>query len=98
MSRDISHIADTIEQIKEIDELIADLNSRRDLLKADVIAALADETQGTIDGKVVVTHTTYTQSRFDTTAFKAALPDVAQRYMKHSEVTRFVIVKPQADQ
>jgi len=98
MSKDLTDVAGVLEQINEIDDMIQQLNDRRDLLKADIIAALDGEDEGTIDGRAVISYKTHTQNRFDQTLFKESMPDMYARFLKASTVTRFVVIKDKEPQ
>ena len=70
------------------DELTAEIESIQDAIKAHMTAIDADTLTGT-DYKI--TWKTVTSSRFDSTAFKKAMPELAERFTKSSTSRRFTV-------
>ena len=70
------------------DELAAEIESIQDALKAHKTAIDADTLTGA-DYKI--TWKAVTSSRFDSTAFKKAMPELAERFTKSSTSRRFTV-------
>ena len=70
------------------DELAAEIESIQDALKAHMTAIDADTLTGA-DYKI--TWKAVTSSRFDSTAFKKAMPEIAERFTKSSTSRRFTV-------
>ena len=81
-----------IKEIRELkrmqEELTAELDALSDEIKRHMDAEGVDTISGA-DWKV--TYKTVTSSRFDSTAFKKALPELAERFTKSSTSRRFCI-------
>lgn len=97
MSKDLTHIAAVVNQMRDVKDSIARLNERYDLLKKTVIDELAGDTSGTIDGRPAVNYQSRITRRFDTKAFQAAQPDVYDAFRVETEATYFTLVDPEAD-
>ena len=70
------------------DELAAEIEAAQDAIKAHMTAIDADTLTG-IDYKI--TWKSVTSSRFDNTAFKKAMPELAERFTKSTTSRRFVV-------
>ncbi len=81
-----------IRELKELkamaDELTAEITSIEDVIKAEMTARETDEM--TVD-VYKVRWTKVTSNRFDTTAFKKAMPELAEKFTKVTESRRFTI-------
>lgn len=81
-----------IKEIRELkrmqEELTAELDALSDEIKRHMDAEGVDTISGA-DWKV--TYKTVTSSRFDSTAFKKAMPELAERFTKSSTSRRFCI-------
>ena len=81
-----------IKEIRELkrmqEELTAELDALSDEIKRHMDAEGVDTISG-VDWKV--TYKTVTSSRFDSTAFKKAMPELAERFTKSSTSRRFCI-------
>jgi len=81
-----------IQKLQEWEALAADAAAEaeaiRDSIKAEMLAREAEEV--TV-GKYIVRWTTVLTQRFDSTAFKKALPDVYKAYTKQTTSRRFSI-------
>ena len=77
-------------ELKELklmqEELTAEITTLEDALKA----VMGDQEQ-IIAGAYKITWKPVIASRIDTTAFKAALPDIAARFLKSSTTRRFCV-------
>ena len=85
-------IASKIEQLKELEELIEEANAEaealRDEIKNEMLQRNTEELEA---GKYIVRWTSVLSQRFDSTAFKRALPEVYKSYIKQSASRRFSI-------
>jgi len=97
MAKDLTHLQSVIEQMRDINNSIERLAERYDLLKEIVINELAGDTAGEINGRPVVTHTTVTSRRFDTTWLKENMPEVYESARKVTTSTRFQLVTETRD-
>lgn len=81
-----------VRELKELkamaDELAAEISSIEDSIKADMTAQGVEEM--TVD-VYTVRYKTVKSSRFDTTAFKKAMPDLASQFMRETESRRFTV-------
>jgi predicted phage-related endonuclease len=79
-------------ELKELermqDELTAEIETMRDAIKASLTERNTDTL---IAGGYKITWKTVTSSRFDSTAFKKAQPELAAQYTKESTTKRFLI-------
>lgn len=87
-----TEIQSKVNELRELrrmaDELTAEIESIQDAIKAHMTAIDADTLTGT-DYKI--TWKTVTSSRFDSTAFKKAMPELAERFTKSSTSRRFTV-------
>lgn len=87
-----SEIVTTIKELKELRRMQEDLNAEitalEDALKAHMLEAETDSIQ---TSEYKVTWKEVTSSRLDTTAIKAALPDITQRFMKATTTRRLIV-------
>ncbi len=81
-----------VQQLRELrrmaDELAAEIECLTDSIKAEMDARGAEEITGA-DWRI--TWKPVTSSRFDSTGFKKAMPELAARFMKESISRRFVL-------
>lgn len=81
-----------IRELKELQALIeeaeAEAEAIKDSIKAEMAARSVDEM--TVD-VFKVRWTTVTSSRFDTTAFKSAMPELAQQFTRQTQTRRFSV-------
>ena len=81
-----------VRELKELkamaDELAAEITAIEDTIKADMAAQGVEEM--TVD-VYKVRYKTVKSSRFDTTAFKKAMPDLAAQFMRETESRRFTV-------
>ena len=87
-----TEIQSKVNELRELrrmaDELAAEIESAQDAIKAHMTAIDADTLTGT-DYKI--TWKSVTSSRFDSAAFKRAMPDLAERFIKPTTSRRFVV-------
>ena len=85
-------ITSKIESLRELEELIeeakAEAEALRDEIKAEMLSRNTEEMEA---GQYIVRWTPVLTQRFDTTAFKKALPDLAKQFIKTSTTRRFSI-------
>lgn len=81
-----------VRELKELkamaDELAAEITAIEDSIKADMTEQGVDEI--TVD-VFTIRYKTVKSSRFDTTAFKKAMPDLAAQFTKQTESRRFTV-------
>ena len=86
----INEMERTARELKELkimaDELAVEITALEDAIKA----AMGDS-ELMVAGAYKITWKPVTASRVDTSALKAALPDVAARYMKTTTSRRFTV-------
>lgn len=84
--------SETIKNLRELmrmkEEIEAEIEAAQDAIKAEMTATNNYTITGT-DYKV--TWKEVTQSKLDTKALKAALPDVVQQYTKEIKYRRFLV-------
>ena len=87
-----NEITSTIESLKELEALIeeakAEAEELRDSIKQEMLSRNTDELEA---GQYIVRFTPVLSQRFDTTAFKKALPDLYKTYIKQVSSRRFTI-------
>lgn len=87
--KDLNNKVKKLRKLKiQRDELEAMIESLTDEIKAEMTAQETDTLVGT-DWKI--TWREYTSHRIDTTAFKTAMPDVAEQFMRISTFKRFCL-------
>ena len=88
----INEITSKIESLKELENLIeeakAEAETLRDEIKQEMLKRDTDELEA---GQYIVRFTPVLSQRFDTTAFKKALPDLYKTYIKQVSSRRFSI-------
>ena len=88
----INEITSKIEALKELENLIeeakVEAENLRDEIKAEMLKRDADELEA---GQYIVRFAPVLSQRFDTTAFKKALPDLYKAYIKQVSSRRFSI-------
>ncbi len=81
-----------VRELKELkamaDEPAAEITAIEDSIKADMTAQGVEEM--TVD-VYKVRYKTVKSSRFDTTAFKKAMPELAAQFMRETESRRFTV-------
>ena len=88
----INEITSKIESLKELEALIeeakAEAEELRDSIKQEMLSRDTEELEA---GQYIVRFTPVLSQRFDTTAFKKALPDLYKTYIKQVSSRRFSI-------
>lgn len=87
-----NEMTNKIRQIRELQQLIeeaeTEMEALKDAIKAEMTARNVEEM--TVD-VFKVRWTTVKSSRFDTTAFKKAMPELAKQFTKPTESRRFTV-------
>ena len=87
-----TEIQSKVNELRELrrmaDELAAEIEAAQDAIKAHMTAIEADTLTG-VDYKI--TWKSVTSSRFDSMAFKKAMPELAERFTKFTTSRRFVV-------
>lgn len=85
-------IISKIEELKEMEELIAEAQAEVDTIK-DAIKLYMNEqdVEELTAGTHIIRWTTVLSNRFDSTAFKKVMPDVYKAYTKQVTSRRFTI-------
>ena len=87
-----TEIQSKVNELRELrrmaDELAAEIEAAQNAIKAHMTAIDADTLTG-IDYKI--TWKSVTSSRFDSTAFKKAMPELAERFTRSTTSRRFVV-------
>lgn len=79
-------------ELMGVREQIAELESIKTALEDALKMAMAEAGQESLKaGRYSLTWKVVTSQRFDTTAFKKAMPDLAAQYTKESRSCRFTI-------
>ena len=85
-------ITSKIEALKDLESLIeeakAEAEALRDEIKSEMLSRDTEELEA---GQYIVRFTPVLSQRFDTTAFKKALPDLYKTYIKQVSSRRFSI-------
>lgn len=85
-------IEQKIEALQELEELITEAKAEAEALKDEIKEEmLKQNTEELVVGKHIVRWTTVLSNKFDSTAFKKALPEVYKAYTKQSVSRRFSI-------
>lgn len=88
----INEMTSKVRELKELkamaEELAAEITAIEDTIKAEMTARGADEM--TVD-VFKIRWKKVTSSRIDTTAFKKAMPELAQQFTKQTESRRFTV-------
>ena len=81
-----------IEELKSLEELIAEAEQEVESIKDEIKnQMLTDNVEELIVGNHIVRWTTTLTQRFDSTAFKKALPEIYKTYTKQTTSRRFSI-------
>lgn len=88
----INEMTSKVRELKELklmaEDLAAEIAAIEDTIKAEMTARETDEL---IAGEYKVRWTTVNSNRFDTTAFKKAMPELAEQFTKTTTTRRFSI-------
>lgn len=77
-------------EYRENKRLIEELNAMNDALKSDILSLMGTEERHA-EGAAVASYTPIKSARFNSAAFKAAYPDLYQKYTTVAEYRRFTV-------
>ena len=81
-----------IEALNEWEKIIADAQAEAEAIRDSIKAEMMEhDTEELTAGQYIVRWTSVLTNRFDTTAFKKALPEVYKSFTKQSASRRFTI-------
>jgi predicted phage-related endonuclease len=81
-----------VEQIKELEELIAEATAEVEALKDEIKEVMLKQDAEELEvGRFIVRWTKTLSNRFDSTAFKKVMPDVYKAYTKQVSSRRFSV-------
>lgn len=90
MSNEI--ITAKINELKELEEMAAELKTAIESIKDELKAVLAEqEVEELVVGSNIIRYTTVLTQRFDTTQLKKKLPEIYTAYLKQTTSKRFSI-------
>lgn len=88
----INELATKAKDLHELRSMINELQAEADTIEAEFKAFMEAQGADTITaGAFRLTWKAVTSSRFDTTGFKSAMPELAARFMKQTTTRRFTI-------
>ena len=77
-------------ELRQLQALIEEAQAEAETIKDTIKAAMGDS-EAIQAGEYKITWKSVTSSRLDTTALKAALPEVAERFTRTSTTRRFCV-------
>lgn len=81
-----------VREIKELQQLIEEAEAEMEALKDQIKAEMESRSVEELTADVFkIRWTTVKSSRFDTTAFRKAMPELAEQFTKDTTSRRFVI-------
>ncbi len=81
-----------IEELQELEAYIEEVKAEAEAIRDEIKQTMLDQdTEELTAGQYIVRWTSVLTNRFDTTAFKKALPEVYKAYTKQSASRRFSI-------
>lgn len=87
-----AELVSKIEQLQELEELIAEAKSEAEKLKDEIkVEMFKRNTDEMKVGRYIIRWTEVLSNRFDTTAFKKMFPEVYKEFTKQSASRRFTI-------
>lgn len=87
-------ITSKIEQLKELEELIAEAQAEADALKDEIKSEMQNRNTEELQvGKYIIRWTSVLSNRFDSSAFKKVMPEVYKAYTKQVASRKFTISK-----
>ena len=85
-------IVSKIEQLRELEELAEEVKAEAEALRDEIKEEMMKQGKEEMEaGKYIIRWTSVLSQRFDSTAFKKALPEVYKAYIKQSASRRFSI-------
>lgn len=87
-------ITSKVEQLKELEELIAEAQAEADALRDEIKGEMQNRNTEELQvGKYIIRWTSVLSNRFDSTAFKKVMPEVYKAYTKQVASRKFTISK-----
>ena len=86
----INEIKSKAEELKELKAMREELDAEISVIEDEIKAAMGEQEQ-IIAGEYKITWKAVTSSRFDSSAFKKAMPELAAQYTKTTTTRRFTI-------
>lgn len=81
-----------IEELQELEAYIEEVKAEAEAIRDEIKQTMLDQdTEELTAGQYIVRWTSVLTNRFDTTAFKKALPEVYKSFTKQSASRRFTI-------
>ena len=88
----INELASKAKDLHELRSMINELQAEADTIEAEFKAFMEAQGADTITaGAFRLTYKAINSTRFDTTGFKSAMPELAARFMKQTTTRRFTI-------
>ena len=85
-------ITSKIEELRELEALISEAQTEADTIRDELKALmLAQNTEELTAGQYIIRYTSVLSQRFNSTAFKKAMPDIYKAYTKQISSKRFSI-------
>lgn len=87
-----SNIITKIEELKELEELLEEVKAEADAIRDELKQTMLDRgTEELEAGKYILRYQSIVSNRFDSSAFKKALPDLYKSFTKQSSSRRFSV-------
>jgi len=86
----INEIKSKAEELKELKAMREELDAEISVIEDEIKAAMGEQEQ-IIAGEYKITWKAVTSSRFDSSAFKKAMPELAAQYTKTTTTRRFTV-------
>lgn len=87
-----SNIITKIEELKELEELLEEVKAEADAIRDELKQTMLDRgTEELEAGKYILRYQSIVSNRFDSSAFKKALPDLYKSFTKQSISRRFSV-------
>lgn len=80
-----------VKELRELKRLSEELTAEITTIEDEIKAHMGDSEE-MIAGEYKIKWTRFISSRFDSTAFKKAMPELANQFMKKTETRRFSVV------
>ena len=82
-----------IRELKELQQLIEEATAEAEAIKDEIKAEMeARSVEEMVVDVFKIRWTKVSNSRFDTASFKKAMPELARKFTKESEIRRFTVV------
>lgn len=87
-----NNIITKIEELKELEELLEEVKAEADEIRDELKQTMLDRgTEELEAGKYILRYQSIVSNRFDSSAFKKALPDLYKSFTKQSISRRFSV-------